>query len=264
MQRSDAMDAKKLARFRRILLQKRRALFAEVEKVETDLQQIAEDREPELEEAAQEERSARVLVRLDDRGMAELDEIDRALASIEAGTYGHCTSCRKPIAVARLEALPAAPCCRNCTEGLERSGSVETEALGPSGSEPAVPPDYNLLSGRELEEAIREHLREDGRVDMEELRIVCRHGIVHLSGSVPSEGEHQIALRTITDVMGLKDVDDRLQANEILWQREDRNRQEELLETRPWEEQAGTEDITEAHEEGLDFVPPTRPVPEEE
>ncbi|MFI5397082.1 MAG: BON domain-containing protein [Candidatus Binatia bacterium] len=258
------MDAKNLARFRRILLQKRRALFAEVEKVETDLQQIAEDREPELEEVAQEERSARVLARLDDRGMAELDEIDRALARIETRNYGQCAGCRKPIPVARLEALPAAPYCRDCTEGLERSGAVEAEAPAPAHLEPAVPPDYNLLSGRELEEAIREHLREDGRMDMEELRIVCRHGVVHLSGSVPSEGEHQIVLQTITDVMGLKDVDDRLRANEILWEREDRNRQEELLETRPWEEQAGTEDVTEAHEEGLDFVPPTRPVPEEE
>lgn len=257
------MDARELSRFRRILLQKRRALFAEVEKVETGLRQIAEDREPELEETAQEERSARVLARLDDRGMSELDEIDGALARIEARTYGQCASCGGAIPVARLEALPAAPSCLNCAVPVE-PGGIEAEAPAPARLEPTVPPDYNLLSGRELEEAIREHLREDARVDMEELRIVCRHGVVHLSGSVPSEGEHQIVSQTITDVMGLKEVDDHLQAKEILWQREDRSRPEEPAETRPWEEQPGTEDVTQVEEEGMDFVPPTRPVPEEE
>lgn len=258
------MDARTIARCRRTLVQKRHALFNEVEKVETDLQYIAEDREPELEESAQEERSARLLARLDDRGVAELDAIDRALARMEAGNYGGCTGCGQPVPAARLEALPETPYCRDCAEEVERGRNGVGEEPGPGRAEPAVPPDYSFLSGTELEEAIREHLREDRRVDMEELRIVCRHGVVHLSGSVPSEGEHQIVLQTVTDVMGLKDVDDRLQAKEILWEREDRNGQEGASETAPWEELAGTEDITETHEDGADFVPPIRPTPEEQ
>jgi osmotically-inducible protein OsmY len=95
------------------------------------------------------------------------------------------------------------------------------------------------------------------------LRLVCRHGVVHLSGSVPSEREHQIVLQTITDVMGLKEVDDRLQVEEILWEREDRDKEQAAPETRPWEDQVGTEDVTETHEDGTEFVPPIRPVPEE-
>jgi DnaK suppressor protein len=267
MSKRAAMDAKTRAEFRRTLLRKRQSLFNEVEKLETDLRYIAEDREPELEESAQEERSARLLARLDDRGVAALEAIERALARVEVGEYGLCTECGQPIPAARLEAVPETPYCRDCADKAEQregSGAEGPETPATASSAAAVPPDYSLLSEPELERAIREHLREDRRVDMEELRIVCRHGVVHLSGSVPSEGEHQIVLQTVTDVMGLKDVDDRLQAKEILWEREDRNGQEGASETAPWEELAGTEDITETHEDGTDFVPPVRPMPEEQ
>lgn len=267
MAKRTVMDAKTIAEFRRALLQKRRGFFHEIEQVESGLQYISEDREPELEEAAQEDRLARVLARLDDRGVAELKAIEAALARIEAGGYGRCVECGEPIPATRLAALPETPYCRACAEETEERGGgspaapESTEAGRPR---PLLPPEYNLLSGPELEGVIREHLREDRRVDMEELRIVCRHGVVHLSGSVPSEGEHQIVLQTITDLMGLKDVDDRLQVKEILWEREDRDGQEGPSEVAPWEELAGTEDVTETNEDGVEFVPPVRPTPEEE
>lgn len=266
MPKRAAMDAKTVAEFRRALLQKRQEIFHEVEHVESGLQYISEDREPELEEAAQEDRLARVLAQLDDRGVAELEAIQAALGRIEVGDYGRCAGCGEPIAPARLAALPETPYCRGCAEEAEqRGGSPEAlESPEPGRQGPPLPPDYGLLSGPELEGVIREHLREDRRVDMEELRIVCRHGVVHLSGSVPSEGEHQIVLQTITDLMGLKEVDDRLQVKEILWEREDRDGQEGAPEVAPWEESAGTEDVTETNEDGAEFVPPVRPTPEEE
>lgn len=43
-----------------------------------------------------------------------LGEIDAALARLEDGSYGMCTRCHEPIAVARLEALPSNPLCLNC------------------------------------------------------------------------------------------------------------------------------------------------------
>jgi RNA polymerase-binding protein DksA len=257
------MKREKIKRFRAMLLRQRRALFDGVSSVETNLQEIATHREPELEEAAQDERAARLLDRLDARGKVELDEIDRALARIEAGEYGQCLSCHAPIASGRLQALPATAYCCNCAGEIERGRATIRETGEPVRRTP-VPEDYNLLTERELEDAIRDHLRDDGRVDMEELRLVCRHGVVHISGSVPSEREHQIVLQTITDVMGLKEVDDRLQVEEILWEREDRDKEEATPEARPWEDEAGTEDVTETHEDGAEFVPPARPVPEEE
>jgi RNA polymerase-binding transcription factor DksA len=40
-----------------------------------------------------------------------LDEVDAALERINAGTYGLCQACGKPIGGARLEAMPAARFC---------------------------------------------------------------------------------------------------------------------------------------------------------
>ena len=48
---------------------------------------------------------------------AAIDEIDRALAKIDAGTYGTCEQCRKVIPDARLEALPHAALCVACKSG---------------------------------------------------------------------------------------------------------------------------------------------------
>ena len=42
---------------------------------------------------------------------SELDEVERALEKIEAGTYGKCEVCGEPIAEARLEAMPATRFC---------------------------------------------------------------------------------------------------------------------------------------------------------
>ena len=40
-----------------------------------------------------------------------LDEVEAAITRIEAGTYGLCEVCGKPIGAARLEAMPAARLC---------------------------------------------------------------------------------------------------------------------------------------------------------
>ncbi|MGQ0433879.1 MAG: TraR/DksA family transcriptional regulator [Microthrixaceae bacterium] len=41
----------------------------------------------------------------------ELDEVERALAKLDDGTYGTCETCGKEILPARLEAMPAARFC---------------------------------------------------------------------------------------------------------------------------------------------------------
>ncbi|MHB1502991.1 MAG: TraR/DksA family transcriptional regulator [Acidimicrobiales bacterium] len=43
-----------------------------------------------------------------------LKEVENALAKLQAGTYGVCESCGRPISPARLEAKPAARRCIEC------------------------------------------------------------------------------------------------------------------------------------------------------
>lgn len=45
---------------------------------------------------------------------ADLNRANSALARIEAGTFGRCTTCGGPIAPARLQAIPEAERCTNC------------------------------------------------------------------------------------------------------------------------------------------------------
>lgn len=54
------------------------------------------------------------MVALQQGAERELARVQEALAAIDAGTYGICTNCGKPISPARLEALPWATLCIDC------------------------------------------------------------------------------------------------------------------------------------------------------
>jgi len=49
-----------------------------------------------------------------------LDQGERALSRIDAGTYGVCESCGQPIGKARLQAFPQATLCVACKQRQER------------------------------------------------------------------------------------------------------------------------------------------------
>ncbi len=248
------------------LRRQRALLVGEVADTKADLLFIGQDREADFEEHAQEDRAARMLAQLGTHEQREIEEIDAALLRIAEGTYGRCESCATEIADARLRALPATRLCVDCARIHEQrpaplpvaGASEEIPSSGP------IPPDLTVLSERELEEYLREQIREDGRVDMEELRLVCRHGVVHLEGALPSEAEHSILLALLTDVIGLQEIVDHLQINEVLWEREERTKTIVAEAPLPGREPYGTEDIVESMEEGVDYVPPIQPVPKEE
>jgi RNA polymerase-binding protein DksA len=257
------MERNLLNTFAEQLREQRNQYLNEFRRAEADLESIAEERESELEEHAQEEQSARLLKRMDDRALHAVREIDAALQRVLKANYGICEACGAAIAIARLRALPATRYCTDCEARNEKQTvpppeEAETPAAAP------VPEDLSLLDNAGVATVIREHLKEDGRVDTEELRIFCRNGVVHLSGVLPSEAEHQILLQIVTDVLGLKEVVDRIQLEELVWERESRTQDKppELL--APGQEAAGTEDIVESDEEGKDFTAPVKPTSEEE
>jgi DnaK suppressor protein len=57
---------------------------------------------------------------LRDHNRQHLQAIEAALARLDAGTYGGCTSCHRPIAPGRLEALPWAALCIDCQRASRR------------------------------------------------------------------------------------------------------------------------------------------------
>jgi RNA polymerase-binding protein DksA len=257
------MDNTNLDWFIDALHRQRARLVGEVADTEKELRSIQEEREIELEEFAQEDRAARTLAQLDDRAKHEIGEIDAALQRIVAGSYGTCEGCGNAIAEDRLRAVPATRFCLDCASEQEsvRPVVAPEEEAHPLGR---VPPALSVLSERELEEYVREQVREDGRIDMDELRLVCRHGIVHLAGALPSKAEHSILRQLLMDVLGLEEIVDHLQVQEVLWEREERTKAVAEAKPLPGEEPYGTEDIVESSEEGIDYVSPIKPTPEEE
>ncbi|WAA66398.1 TraR/DksA family transcriptional regulator [Microbacterium oxydans] len=58
------------------------------------------------------------LTGLAEAAASELRQVDEALARVEAGTYGICAHCGRPIPAGRLEARPFAEYCVACAEKL--------------------------------------------------------------------------------------------------------------------------------------------------
>jgi DnaK suppressor protein len=105
----------------------REQLVEERERLERELRRVARDRGRPAHEAAEEVPPDPVDAaerELDDslelNAEAVLAEIRRALERIEIGTYGTCARCQRPIAEARLNALPYANRCIDCKRLEER------------------------------------------------------------------------------------------------------------------------------------------------
>lgn len=62
---------------------------------------------------------ATLMSRLAGQEKRELDEVAAALRRLGSGAFGVCESCREPIALARLRAVPATRCCVHCQANQE-------------------------------------------------------------------------------------------------------------------------------------------------
>jgi DnaK suppressor protein len=57
---------------------------------------------------------------LRDRATQQLELVEAALSRLDAGTYGVCQRCGRPIATERLAALPWAAHCIDCQGAIDR------------------------------------------------------------------------------------------------------------------------------------------------
>lgn len=146
--------------------------------------------------------------------------------------------------------------------------------------------DIEDLSDDELRSLVRERLAEHPGLDVDDITVHARDGVVHLSGRVGTEGERRVAEHIITDVMGITDVrndlvvdalrraespeavDEHLEdedegAGLLLGDRPvplspEAEHLEEDLDSRLF----GTTDVRNAVERGTPWVPPSAPTPE--
>lgn len=257
------MPEENLTHLRAMLLQRRQEVFNRVRQLESDWQSLTE-RDIELEEEAQKSDLTLLFDQLDERGREQIEAIDLALCRMASGSYGICEDCEQLIQRKRLEALPETRLCLACArryEAKQKKLRRPREALPCS----ALPDEYRNLDDEEMRMAIVEQLFNDKRVDLEELEISCLKGVVYLKGSLPGKKEHHILLQILTDVMGLTSIVDLLQSDEVVWEREERAPGKNIAVLSEEEQLAYgvedyTDDVFEAGEEGVPYVPPEGPI----
>jgi DnaK suppressor protein len=122
---SEAPPADKfLQEQRALLLAERESYVHQAETLREEAEQLAAEMEPgdiQFDEESGEGGTMNVErerdLALSAQARAAVDEIDRALAKLDVGTYGICERCGEPIKRARLKALPYASLCIACKSG---------------------------------------------------------------------------------------------------------------------------------------------------
>ena len=198
------MDARLRTTLEELLRDRRAVLLERAVEEEADLAAIDADRAAELVERGQNQVTVRLLARLDDQTRREIHEIDVALDRMRAGDYGRCSACGQNILAARLRALPATASCLQCAEQAELRHAF-------SGSRPvAHPVALGALSNREIEQLVRQGVREDRQIDDDDLRIHYRRGMLRLDGTLPTDAAHERLRALLDETFGFREIIDRL------------------------------------------------------
>jgi DnaK suppressor protein len=107
---------------RRALTRLLQDLGAEIESRLRVVRSFPEESKPVMDapEAAVEDLTRDLEVRLVEQGFAELRRIDEALTRLNKGTYGVCRRCHSAITEERLHAVPFAVLCQRCQRREEQ------------------------------------------------------------------------------------------------------------------------------------------------
>jgi RNA polymerase-binding protein DksA len=126
--RPSGLDAKAVAKIRARLEEERRALEAEMAELEEEsfrgtqseiTGEVGIDEDFADAGSATFDREQALSIANNIRDL--IDQVDRALARIDEGTYGSCERCGRPIEAARLRALPRTLLCTDCKRREERA-----------------------------------------------------------------------------------------------------------------------------------------------
>ncbi|GII53954.1 hypothetical protein Pth03_23430 [Planotetraspora thailandica] len=118
----DTWSGEELAEVRRQLEHEIAELSADITRAESELAQGDASEgagdDPADAGAKTYEREREIALTLNARDL--LAQNERAIARVDAGTYGECESCHKPIGKERLRAFPRATLCVACKQREER------------------------------------------------------------------------------------------------------------------------------------------------
>ena len=124
------LDSENLLKFREILLEKRRSLVQQVERLAQDAQESTKATENSKSPQFNSAENASDSYEQDFAFMSMeseedlLRKVDRALLQVREGQYGECEECQQTINPERLEALPWATMCVKC-QALEEQGMLK-------------------------------------------------------------------------------------------------------------------------------------------
>ena len=120
---SDEVIAIDVAEIKKRLLRERAQLLHDIDVKEHQVAEDGDDLDPErggvgnhMADDANQTFEQETMLTLERSVRRHLDQVDEALSRIEAGTYGICANCGKPINPARLEARPSSVLCIECQQ----------------------------------------------------------------------------------------------------------------------------------------------------
>ena len=113
------MEADKIERFAKTLLEQRKQLTGEYARVVGESGEEFGHGVPDINDEATRTMNRRILLEIGDKNYNVINEIDNALERIDDGGYGVCVECEEDIPEPRLELLPYTEHCVECKEKLE-------------------------------------------------------------------------------------------------------------------------------------------------
>ena len=114
------MDTIQLKKFQERLLKRRQQIMGTLNHLAEKAQEVTGQRHFDWLDQARDENEMRLLGRLNDGYLLEVEKIQMALERITSGIYGLCLACHQPIENTRLEIFPEAEFCMGCKEMRER------------------------------------------------------------------------------------------------------------------------------------------------
>jgi RNA polymerase-binding protein DksA len=108
------MDTIKIRKYQERLLNRRQEILSTLGRLMEESRELSGERFFDWLDQAQDESAGRLLRRLTDTYMQELEKIDIALRRMLDGGYGLCVACGRSIESRRLDIFPAADFCWDC------------------------------------------------------------------------------------------------------------------------------------------------------